>query len=433
MAHVLFADLTQAGVHTLRRAVELGHTVTFVRGTQAQDYLSDDAFLALLALVDEVVEIDDTADTDLLTETIRSVHGRRPVDAVMSQCDPMLEALAVACERLGLAFTSSAGIRNVRNKARARQLLADAGLATAAYSLEQDVAGAVAAARRIGYPVVVKPASGLDSLYATRAETPAEVARAAGEILAAAGDEAVPARVRRLLRRGILVEEYLAGELVSAEIGMRDGRCHRFLVCGRSRGADNDCVEVGAVLPADVSAEESAACFDYAAAVCRATGLDLGVFHVEIMLTATGPVLVEVNPRVMGGVMPHLYHLLTGVHFGDFALDLHLGRALRPAPTPPERTITARRLMPRDDLRLPEDLDLRWLTDPGVDLASFENFSIRPGAQVRRQQVIGRFAVLEDSWLAAMERANQLVHRFEEEIGIPLVHPAPVSAPSGVR
>ena len=428
MAHILFGDMSQAGLLTLRAALALGHQVTFVRGLSARHYVADESFHELAGRVTEVVDVAESADVDQLVAAIGDVHARRPVDAVISQCDPMMEALALACERLGLRYTSSRGIGNARDKARARTVLEQAGLTSARFAVVHTRTDAVAAAERIGFPVVVKPVSGLDSILASRADSPAEVATAAGEILATVADEGQPKRMREQYGRGILVEEHLGGELVSAEIGVLDGRSYRFLVCGRSRGRENDCVEVGAVLPANLPEERVAECFDYAERVCRLLGLDFGVFHVELMLTDRGPVLVEVNPRVMGGVMTRLYEILVGTDFCEYVIDLHLGREPKVSVLTSPRTITARRLMPTADGTLPATADVSWLGGADTGIVNFENLGIRPGSAVRRQQVIGRYAVLGDNWTEAMRRANDLIPRFADSIGIPLIEPAMLGA-----
>jgi len=426
MEHVLFGDTTQAGLHTIRRALARGHAVTFVRGMAVNYYTADAAFHALLDQVDEVVELTDSFDVDALTEAIADVHARRPVDAVIGQYDSVLEALATACERVGLPFTAAAGVRNVRDKAMARRLVERAGLASARFAVAGDPDEAVRAAERIGYPVVVKPVHGTDSILASRADGPGQVRAAVAAMADAAADADTPELVRRLLPGGAIVEEYLAGELVSAEVGRLAGRTWPFLVTGRSRAADNDCIEMGAVLPAPLTEPALAECFAYADAVCRAVGLDLGVFHVEMMLTAAGPVLVEVNPRAMGGVMAHLYTLLTGTDFGDYLIDIHLRREPRPVPVPPGRTITARRLMPRGPARLPDGLDLAEVDRVAAGLPSFENFLIAPGTTAARQQVLGRFAVFGDTWHEAMTGADALLPRFEAVLGVPLIRPAPI-------
>lgn len=431
MAHVLFADLSQAGVHTLRRAVELGHRVTLVRGSAVRYYQVDDSLNRLLRRLDTVIDIPDSYDEEGLTTALRAVLDKRPVDAVICQFDPVTEPLAAACARLGVPWTAPRGVRTARDKARTRRALERAGLASARHAVVHDADAAVRAARRIGWPVVVKPVSGTDSLLTSRADGPADVREAADAFFAAA-DEDQPEVVRRIVARGLMVEEYLPGELVSAEIGLRGDRSWHFLVSGRSRGAVNDCVEMGAVLPADIPAAAAEECFAYAEAACRAMGLDFGVFHVEVMLTARGPVLVEVNPRVMGGVMTQLYRLLTGVDFCDHLLDVYLGREPRFAPVPSGgRTITARRLMPEADGRLPDTVDLDWVADPDVGLAHFESFHLAPGTAVRRQQVLGRFSVLADDWRSAMDRADALVGRFQDALGLPLIRSAPAGMGGG--
>ncbi|MGV9361457.1 ATP-grasp domain-containing protein [Amycolatopsis sp. NPDC003731] len=432
MAHVLFGDATQAGLHTIRRAVERGHYVTFVRGMSVHYYAVDDEFRALLDRVGEVIEIPDAFDADALTDAIGKAHARRPVDGVVGQYDSVLPALSEACERLQLPFTSTAGVRNVRNKALARQLLNEVGLASARFAVARNTDGVLRAAEKIGYPVVVKPVSGTDSIMASRADRPAEVRAAAEEIFAAAADRRTPELVRRLLDNGVLVEEHVEGELVSAELGVLRGKTWRFLITGRSRAAENDCIEMGAVLPAHHASVDEEACFAYAERVCRAVGLDHGVFHVEMIVTGEGPVLVEVNPRAMGGVMARLYKLLTGTDFCDYILDIHLGKHPRPGSVPRHRTITARRLMPRRSGTLPDQLDLASLERLTCTLDNFENFRIRPGAAVERQQVLGRFAVLGEDWADAMRRADELIPRFEERLGIPLIRPAFATAGTGL-
>lgn len=424
MAHILFVDMSQAGLLTMAAAIGLGHEVTYVRGGSFVAYTADESFHRLVARVTEVIDVPDTFDTDALVATLAALHARRPVDAVISQCDPMMPALARACERLGLRFTGARGIGNARDKAAARRILAAAGVASARFAVAHTAAAAVAAAARIGGRVVVKPVSGIDSMLAATAATPAAVAAAAADILAAAAAPGTPPPIREMLRPGVLVEEYLAGELVSAEIGVLDGRTYRFLVCGRSRGSENDCVEVGAVLPARLSDGDVTACFDYAERVCALLGLDFGVFHIELMLTAHGPVLVEVNPRMMGGVMARLYEILVGQDFCEYVIDLYLGRPPRIAARTSHRTITARRIMPAADGVLPATTDLSWLDGSDTGIVNFENFAIRPGRPVRRQQVIGRYAVIADDWADAMRTANDLMPRFADSIGIPLIEPA---------
>jgi biotin carboxylase len=340
------------------------------------------------------------------------------VHAVIAQLEFSVEATAIACERLGLRFTSAQGVRNARNKARARSLIQAAGLASTRFAVAHDVNGVANAAQRFGYPVIVKLLSGADSIMAYRADNAGEARAAAAEIVSRVRD--ISPQVREQFGRGILVEEYVTGELVSAEIGFLDGASYRFMVTGRALSDANECVEMGAVLPANIPDSQAGACFDYAESVCRTLGLDLGIFHIEMMLTDQGPVLIEANPRLMGGLMTTLYEILTGHNISDDLISIHLGRPITGDLPSPAGFVTARKVMPLADGRLPGQLDLSWLDDPGGELAQLFNYRLLPGADVRRLQVLARAAVSAPTWGQAMARADALVDRFEMTLGLRL-------------
>ena len=64
---------------------------------------------------------------------------------------------------------------------------------------------------------------------------------------------------------------------------------------------------------------------DYLFRILDAVGYDCGATHTEIMLTAEGPRLVEINPRLVGAKIARLmaYSLNKSVH--ELLIDLHLG------------------------------------------------------------------------------------------------------------
>ncbi|MFC7616346.1 hypothetical protein ACFQV2_25615 [Actinokineospora soli] len=295
MAHILFGDMSSAGLHTLRAALRLGHEVTLLLGRSERHYVVDDAFRALLDRVGAVVEVQESADVGELVPAIAAAHRRLPVDAVISQCDPMMEALARACEQLGLRYTPRAasatpGTRTGRGSWSPRRAWRPPGTRwrTARGRRRRGrplrLPGRGEAGQRAGQQVR-QPRRRTRRRRPRRRGDPRGRARPRPARAAAR-----PARPRRP-RRGV----------PGGRAGLRRdrrARRRRAPVPGvrALRGRDNDCVEIGAVLPADLPADVADECFDYAERVCAALGLDFGVFHVEIMLTPRGPVLVEVNP-----------------------------------------------------------------------------------------------------------------------------------------
>src|SRR5206468_1631395 len=108
----------------------------------------------------------------------------------------------------------------------------------------------------------------------------------------------------------------------------------------RYRGNVDEVVELGGFMPARLDPATWRACEDYAVRVCRALGLDLGIFHLEIIVTADGPRLVEANPRMMGGALPLIYERFTGHSIQDHLIAVHLGSPL-PVPALPERRVVS--------------------------------------------------------------------------------------------
>jgi biotin carboxylase len=58
-------------------------------------------------------------------------------------------------------------------------------------------------------------------------------------------------------------------------------------------------------------------------------GFDFGPAHTEIRATPQGPVVVEINPRLAGGMIPELVRHATGIDLLETLLDLLLGRPVQ--------------------------------------------------------------------------------------------------------
>ena len=404
----------------MRRAKELGHTVSFVRSTTFQFYPDNAETAAVLKSLDRRVSVESTADPGTLELALRGLVDDDPPDAVISQIEFSVEATAVACNRLGLPFTNVDGVRNARNKAKARHMIAHAGLPTARHRTVTSAREAAEAAEELGFPVVLKPVSGTNSMLAYRADNAPEALAAAKKAFASMGG--LPQMIREQFSRGMIVEDHLAGELVSAEVGVLNGRFYRFMVSGAPRARENECIELGAFMPAALSVDQREACFAYAEGVCRVLGLDFGIFHIELIFTKDGPVLVEANPRLMGGIMPFLYKMNTGKDIHDYEIAIHLRQEINePVPPPTNYFLTARTPMTRNAGRLAARIDLSWLDDYRDLILAYFPAKVEPGADVGQNEILLRYVVGDRDLSVATELADFLVDRFEQSLGIELV------------
>lgn len=416
--HLLIIDANEPGIDTIRLAKRRDLRVSFIR-SDYRKYAESERNRSIVYDADAVMSIRDSTVEDEVYRAVNAIHSHFPINGAICLLEPCIDVAARVCRRLDIRFTNAVAVDNARDKAKARELLAAAGLRSARHRCVQTLSEVFAAATDIGGPVVVKPQTGYDSLLATVASDPDAAVTAATQLLR--GIEDLPPQLQAQFSRGIMVEEYLQGPLVSAELGLRDGQYYRYMLSDHPRAREDECIEVGASMPADLSSTQIDTCFAYAEQVCRVLGFDFGILHVEMIVTSRGPVLVEANSRLMGGVMPALYRLLTGVEIQEFLLDLHLGLPLQDRPPRYAGFVAARNIMPKRDMSLPDVVDLSWHKAFGSDLAGFEAYRLVPRARVRRLDVLGCYLTRGTSFAAANALAERMVTQFEQRIGIPLI------------
>jgi biotin carboxylase len=137
-----------------------------------------------------------------------------------------------------------------------------------------------------------------------------------------------PARLSIPAPEAVLVEEYLSGTEFSVEtfdeqvVG----------VVRKRLGPHPHFVETGHDFPARTRAAEHDDLAATALAALRALGLGWGAAHVELRLTGAGAAVVEVNPRLAGGMIPRMLREALGVDLIEQQVARATGRdkELRP-------------------------------------------------------------------------------------------------------
>jgi biotin carboxylase len=419
VTHLVFVDSNYSGIEGMQRATALGYQFSAVMSEALMLYHMNDATRRVLAGADRVLWIDRTTEPAQLASALRRIRAERPIDAVISHLEYCVEALAQACVELGLPYTSLDAVRLARNKHRCRERLLDAGVPSARFAFARTLDEAIAGFRAVGAPAVIKPASGGDSLLAAVVGDEASLRRAATAALD--GVAGLPPALHEQFSRGVVIEEKLVGELVSVEVGMLGGRPLHYVITGRYRGSADETVELGGFMPARLDPATWRACEDYAVRVCRALDLDLGIFHLEMIVTADGPRLVEANPRLMGGAGPILYERYTGHSIHDHLMALHLGSPL-PVPALPEgRVVSSHRLIPDRDGVVAAGARFDWVTEYAPHVVYLDTELLVPGHAVPAGEVVGRFQLVHESHERLDELAGTLLTRFESEIGAPLM------------
>lgn len=263
----------------------------------------------------------DTNDGDTLLPFVERAHEVLRFDGVVTSCDYYLRTAARIAGRLGLPGPAAEAVENACRKDATRRVLAEAGLPGPRFAVCADWAEAAAEAKRIGYPLVLKPVDLCAGMFVRRADDEA----ALGEAYRALAAFPVNARGQRRAPV-LLLEELLEGPEVSVETVSYDGAVHVVGVTDKSVGGAPAFVETGHMFPAALDPADTEGAAETARRALKALGLDGVVAHTEIKLTPDGPRIVEVNPRPAGNRITELVRHVTGIDLAAACVDVALGR-----------------------------------------------------------------------------------------------------------
>jgi argininosuccinate lyase len=267
--------------------------VLITASPERYSYLAQDATADVIV----VPVIDENALYQLLDD--RSA-GAPDIVGITSTSEYYVATAAALAERFALPGPDSRCVRAARDKSRQREVLGAAGLPIPAFQVVASASEAIAAAREIGCPVVVKPLSGSGSVGVRACATDVEAGRQAGVLLSSALAQG---------ERRVLVEAFIDGPEFSVE--MFSGR-----VVGITRkhlGAWPNFVETGHDYPALVPADTARVLADTATRATALLGLAWGPLHWEFRIRNGQAVAMEVNPRLAGGFIPELVRRAQGI------------------------------------------------------------------------------------------------------------------------
>ncbi|AYD90100.1 ATP-grasp domain-containing protein [Actinomyces lilanjuaniae] len=288
-----------------------------------------------------------TNDIDTVLDVARAhdIHGVATVGT-----DMPVRTIAAVAQALGLPGVSPTTALTCTDKAVMAQAFADASLPHPAFRTVSGMAELEEAVAQIGLPCILKP---LDS------------SGSRGVIQVSSADQLPTALdyTRRVTRDvspsgQVLVEELLTGPEISCEVLCIAGTAHVVALTDKATTGAPHFIETGHTQPAVLDAPTTAAVTSLVQDTVEATGITDGPAHIEMILTSTGPRLVELGARMAGDfVASHLVPLTTGVDFIGLVLRQACGEPIDPP-------------MPR-----PQGGAVRFLDAPQGTLVSFRGLT----------------------------------------------------------
>ncbi|MFE9790714.1 pyridoxal-phosphate dependent enzyme [Streptomyces goshikiensis] len=293
------SNTTGTGMAALRLARELDFTPVLLTGEPGRYTGLDDTGA-------EVV-VCDTNSLPALREAVQTRFRAQEIAGITTTSDFYVPTVAELATWLGAPGNPAEAMRTCRDKAKLRETLARAGVRQPRFVVVRDAAAGVTAAAKVGLPCVVKPVDDSGSTNVLRCTSAEEVSAHVAHILA-----------RTVNARGLptagaaLVEELADGPEYSVEMFSVEGRHHCVGITAKSVTGTPYFVEHQHLFPAPVPPAVAEELARTARAALTAAGVRSGPTHTELRLVADGPVIIEVNPRLAGGMIPEMIRLATG-------------------------------------------------------------------------------------------------------------------------
>ncbi|MFE9804212.1 pyridoxal-phosphate dependent enzyme [Streptomyces goshikiensis] len=293
------SNTTGTGMAALRLARELDFTPVLLTGEPGRYTGLDDTGA-------EVV-VCDTNSLPALREAVQTRFRAQEIAGITTTSDFYVPTVAELATWLGAPGNPAEAMRTCRDKAKLRETLARAGVRQPRFVVVRDAAAGVTAAAKVGLPCVVKPVDDSGSTNVLRCTSAEEVSAHVTHILART------VNARGLPTAGaVLVEELADGPEHSVEMFSVEGRHHCVGITAKSVTGTPYFVEHQHLFPAPVPPAVAEELARTARAALTAAGVRSGPTHTELRLVADGPVIIEVNPRLAGGMIPEMIRLATG-------------------------------------------------------------------------------------------------------------------------
>ncbi|WP_435157397.1 ATP-grasp domain-containing protein [Amycolatopsis sacchari] len=307
------------------RERELGLTTFLRRG--AEIVIADHPSSDLFGLADRQIPVPSPPEAFRnggmaeIEERVVAFARRFPLTAVTADFDYLLPLVGRLNDRLGLRGHTGASGTVCASKVRQRAALDAAGVPSPGWRPFTTRAELSAAARELGFPLVVKPGDRSNSAAVRYVAREAEL------------DGAYAAAVEQSWTGEYLVEQYLDGPEVSVEAITFRGCTEVIAVTDKEIGQPPRFLKLGAEVPSRLPSDVLDGVREVAVAAVAALGVTDSPSHTELRITAEGPKVVEVNARVGGLFLAQMVQAATGVNLYDAWFDVVHGRPPRLAPT----------------------------------------------------------------------------------------------------
>ena len=265
-------------------------------------------------------EVVDISDIGAVTAVARRL---RPAGIASIACEACVRSAAVAARELGLPGIDIEVARVCTDKVLMRRRLSEAGLPCPPYYEVRDITDAARAAKAIGFPLVMKPADNSGSRGVGHVTTLAQL------------EEATRVALSHSREGRAIAERFLDGVECTVETYTVEGATRILAISDKVRMPSPFCVAASINYPGFFDAPTMERIGEAAKRAIAAVGLVNGPGHLELIVTSSGPVVVDLAARGGGfRIFSDVVPTVSGVDGVEAVLDFALGAMPRVTPAP---------------------------------------------------------------------------------------------------
>lgn len=267
------------------------------------------------------VIICDTNNPTSLRALIEQQVNREDICGIVTTSDFYLETVAELASVFNLPGNSQEAIRIARRKDLMRQTLADAHIFQPRFEIIRSLEDVPRIVEKLGLPCILKPVDDSASNDVMLVQTMEQALQHAKKIM----ESDLNARGQK--REGVvLAEQYLDAPEFSVEMFTWQGQTKCIGITQKSLACFPHFVESRHIFPAPISAEAAQQMNHVVSCALEAIGIQYGATHTELKWTSEGAAIIEINPRLAGGMIPEIIRLTAGIDVLEQQILCAMGR-----------------------------------------------------------------------------------------------------------
>jgi len=312
------SNTTGSGIEIIKKAKELGIVpIVLARDTKI--------YPKIMTLC-EVLECE-TNCFETLLKNITDVKYNYELLGIMSTSEYYIEMVSRVCTYFNLPSNQLETIELCRSKYELRQLLSSNGFEQPNFFIANSIEIFKRKIEKINFPVVIKPVSESGSLNVKLCSCKEEAVQQASLIL----EKKMNVRNQKV-NSAVLCEIFIEGEEYSVETFVQDGEIKCIGITEKKVGGYPYFVETGHIFPAKLEGKIEKLIRETAVNALKLVGNNFGAMHTELKLYRGKAYLIEINPRLAGGMIPQIVKNAIGIDLLENCLlsTCNLGLKLDP-------------------------------------------------------------------------------------------------------